>query len=261
MKSNIGHLKGAAGAAGLLKAVMALHDKVLPPSLNFERPNPNIDFGRVAVRGQHRAAAMGRRRRRRSARAGVSAFGFGGTNFHAVLEEHVPGRRDGNGAAGVVRRRRRRSQADRGGAGRRGGRAGAGKAPLRGAFVVGAADDAGARRRGCARSPSRGAPGGRPPPAPPAPADLARRERVAIDYGDAAELADKAGRAREGARDRQRRRCGARCAARASSAAAGRPGKVAFLYTGQGSQYVEHADEPARAGADRRRHLRRGRPR
>ena len=48
MKSNIGHLKGAAGAAGLLKAVLALHHKVLPPSLNFERPNPNIDFDRIA---------------------------------------------------------------------------------------------------------------------------------------------------------------------------------------------------------------------
>ena len=44
VKSNIGHLKGAAGAAGLLKTVLALHHKVLPPSLHFERPNPNIDF-------------------------------------------------------------------------------------------------------------------------------------------------------------------------------------------------------------------------
>jgi acyl transferase domain-containing protein len=45
VKSNIGHLKAAAGAAGILKAIMALNDKVLPPSLNAERPNPNIDFG------------------------------------------------------------------------------------------------------------------------------------------------------------------------------------------------------------------------
>ena len=47
VKSNIGHLKGAAGTAGLFKAAMALHDKVLPPSLNFGRPNPNVDFRRV----------------------------------------------------------------------------------------------------------------------------------------------------------------------------------------------------------------------
>ncbi|MBL8151275.1 MAG: polyketide synthase, partial [Blastocatellia bacterium] len=44
VKSNIGHLKGAAGAAGLLKTIFALHEKVLPPSLNFRKPNPNIDF-------------------------------------------------------------------------------------------------------------------------------------------------------------------------------------------------------------------------
>ncbi|MGZ5362450.1 MAG: beta-ketoacyl [acyl carrier protein] synthase domain-containing protein, partial [Solirubrobacterales bacterium] len=44
VKSNIGHLKGAAGAAGILKAALALHHKVLPPSLNFKRPNPNVDW-------------------------------------------------------------------------------------------------------------------------------------------------------------------------------------------------------------------------
>ena len=44
VKSNIGHLKAAAGAAGMLKATLALHEKVLPPSINFERPNPNLDW-------------------------------------------------------------------------------------------------------------------------------------------------------------------------------------------------------------------------
>ena len=44
VKSNFGHLKGAAGAAGLLKAALALHDKVLPPSVHCEHPNPDIDF-------------------------------------------------------------------------------------------------------------------------------------------------------------------------------------------------------------------------
>ncbi len=47
VKSNIGHLKGAAAPAGVFKAVMALHEKVLPPSINFDHPNPNIDFGHV----------------------------------------------------------------------------------------------------------------------------------------------------------------------------------------------------------------------
>ena len=48
-KSNIGHLKAAAGAAGLLKAVFALRDKVLPPSLHFERPNSEHRLGPLAV--------------------------------------------------------------------------------------------------------------------------------------------------------------------------------------------------------------------
>ena len=55
VKSNIGHLKAAAGAAGMLKATLALHDKVLPPSINFERPNPEPGLDGVAVRGEHRA--------------------------------------------------------------------------------------------------------------------------------------------------------------------------------------------------------------
>ncbi len=96
VKSNIGHLKGAAGAAGLLKAVMALRDKVLPPSLHFEHPNPGIDFAHspLYVNTELRpwtTPADGVRR------AGLSAFGFGGTNFHAVIEEYIPHRLNGNG--------------------------------------------------------------------------------------------------------------------------------------------------------------------
>ena len=98
VKSNVGHLKGAAGAAGLLKTVFALHEKALPPSLNFDAPNPNIDFEHSPFYvntelEEWPTPACGVRR------AGVSAFGFGGTNFHAVLEEHVPGRlrSDGKG--------------------------------------------------------------------------------------------------------------------------------------------------------------------
>ena len=102
VKSNIGHLKGAAGAAGLLKTVFALHEKALPPSLNFDAPNPNIDFEHAPFYvntelKEWPTPACGVRR------AGVSAFGFGGTNFHAVLEEHVPGRlrSDGKGRSSV----------------------------------------------------------------------------------------------------------------------------------------------------------------
>ena len=90
VKSNIGHLKSAAGAAGLAKVAFALDQKVLPPSANFHKPNPNIDFEHMPffVNTQARPweKPVGEIRR-----AGVSSFGFGGTNFHVVVEEYVPG--------------------------------------------------------------------------------------------------------------------------------------------------------------------------
>jgi acyl transferase domain-containing protein len=99
VKSNIGHLKAAAGAAGMFKmATMALHHKVLPPSFNFVDPQPQRRLGSSRRSGQHRAARVAGACAAGCARRGVSAFGFGGTNFHVVLEEHVPGRRK-HGAA------------------------------------------------------------------------------------------------------------------------------------------------------------------
>ncbi|MBA4420235.1 MAG: hypothetical protein C0391_03735, partial [Anaerolinea sp.] len=90
VKSNIGHLKSAAGAAGVLKTTLALHHKTLPASVNFERPNPNIDFNNmpfyVNTQTQPWEVNQGEVRR-----AGISSFGFGGTNFHAVMEEYRPG--------------------------------------------------------------------------------------------------------------------------------------------------------------------------
>jgi acyl transferase domain-containing protein len=85
VKSNIGHLDAAAGVAGLIKTVLALHNRVLPPSLNFERPNPKIDFAASPfyVNAALNEWAAGDAPRR----AGVSSFGIGGTNVHVVLEE------------------------------------------------------------------------------------------------------------------------------------------------------------------------------
>jgi len=86
VKSNIGHLKAAAGAAGVFKAALALHYKTLPPTCNVETLNPNINFDAAPLRVQREAQpwAAGAYPRR----AGVSSFGFGGTNFHVVLEEY-----------------------------------------------------------------------------------------------------------------------------------------------------------------------------
>jgi acyl transferase domain-containing protein/NAD(P)H-dependent flavin oxidoreductase YrpB (nitropropane dioxygenase family)/NAD(P)-dependent dehydrogenase (short-subunit alcohol dehydrogenase family) len=87
VKSMIGHTKCAAGLAGLVNAALALYHKVLPP-LRVERPNSKICFEEspFALNTQPRPWVQGSGQPRC---AGVSAFGFGGTNFHAVLQEYA----------------------------------------------------------------------------------------------------------------------------------------------------------------------------
>ncbi|HVT15727.1 MAG TPA: amino acid adenylation domain-containing protein, partial [Thermoanaerobaculia bacterium] len=87
VKSNFGHLDAAAGAAGLIKTVLALEHREIPASLHFERPNPEIDFAaspffvNARLRPWQGSGPL---------RAGVSSFGIGGTNAHVILEE-APG--------------------------------------------------------------------------------------------------------------------------------------------------------------------------
>ncbi|HKV13052.1 MAG TPA: SDR family NAD(P)-dependent oxidoreductase, partial [Thermoanaerobaculia bacterium] len=88
VKTNIGHLDAASGLAGLIKAVLALEHRQIPPSLHFTEPNPQIDFAHSPFRVNELLRdwpADGGPRR-----AGVSSFGIGGTNAHAVLEEAPP---------------------------------------------------------------------------------------------------------------------------------------------------------------------------
>jgi phthiocerol/phenolphthiocerol synthesis type-I polyketide synthase D len=85
VKSNLGHLEGAAGIAGLIKVVLSLVHRRLPPSLRYRTPNPHVDFDGLGLRVT--AAGTDWPRYPGTARAGVSAFGFGGTNAHVVLEE------------------------------------------------------------------------------------------------------------------------------------------------------------------------------
>ncbi|MDF5732853.1 MAG: SDR family oxidoreductase, partial [Rhizonema sp. PD38] len=85
VKTNVGHLDAAAGVAGLIKTVMALKHKLLPPTLHFEKPNPTIDFANSpfyvnTTLGEWKTDGTKRR-------AGVSSFGIGGTNAHVILEE------------------------------------------------------------------------------------------------------------------------------------------------------------------------------
>ncbi|WP_432817446.1 SDR family NAD(P)-dependent oxidoreductase [Sulfitobacter sp. JB4-11] len=90
VKSMIGHTKAAAGCAGLAKVALALHHRVLPPTLNVEEPNPEADFPHSPFYVCKEATPW-LRSDATPRRAGVSAFGFGGTNFHAVLEEYEGG--------------------------------------------------------------------------------------------------------------------------------------------------------------------------
>ena len=89
LKTNIGHLDAAAGVAGFIKAVLCVSHGQLPPSLNFDQPNPKIGFGDSPFHVQTVLADWpvpeGHPRR-----AGVSSFGIGGTNAHVVLEQAPP---------------------------------------------------------------------------------------------------------------------------------------------------------------------------
>ncbi|MCL2551330.1 MAG: polyketide synthase, partial [Actinomycetia bacterium] len=85
VKTNIGHLEGAAGVAGLLKTALSLRHRQLPPSRNFVAPNPRIDLDGLNLRV--RTAHGDWPDPQRPLLAGVSAFGMGGTNVHVVLEE------------------------------------------------------------------------------------------------------------------------------------------------------------------------------
>jgi phthiocerol/phenolphthiocerol synthesis type-I polyketide synthase E len=88
IKTNIGHLDAAAGVTSLIKTVLALKHQFLPPSLHFERPNPNIDFAGSPFYVNSTLSewpANGTPRR-----AGVSSFGVGGTNAHVILQEAPP---------------------------------------------------------------------------------------------------------------------------------------------------------------------------
>nr|ASA76633.1 polyketide synthase [Pyxidicoccus sp. MCy9557] len=85
VKTNIGHLNAAAGAAGLIKTVLALEAKQLPPSLNFETPNPKIDFEHSPFFVNTRLTDWKPEGHPR--RAGVSSLGIGGTNAHVIVEE------------------------------------------------------------------------------------------------------------------------------------------------------------------------------
>ena len=239
VKSNVGHLKGAAGGAGILKTALALRDKVLPPSVKCDQLNPDIDFvhSPLAVNRELKPWMMPADGVRR---AGASAFGFGGTNFHVVLEEHIPGRLSANGKKTMAVTMPSAAPKDSSMNAKNDFQAPQAqalcKAPLRGALVIGAASaEALAERLNILQKDA--AAGRAPALAAPAESDLRAPERVAIDYADAAELADKSAKALKALAANQPPIWKA-LRAQGIFRGHGQAGKVAFLYTGQGSQYV-----------------------
>jgi acyl transferase domain-containing protein/NAD(P)-dependent dehydrogenase (short-subunit alcohol dehydrogenase family)/acyl carrier protein len=268
VKSNLGHLKGAAGAAAMLKVTLALRDKVLPPSVRCTRPNPDIDFAHspLYVNTELKPWEVPEGVTRR---AGLSAFGFGGTNFHAVLEEYIPHMLNGNGKRSVAVGTVAQSNASvndakianaanvgLNAAGMKGSDMNSDdvsasvttdvsvtssvqplyKTPLRGALVLGAAteDLMIARLLEVLKVAEAGSAAA---PMVPAEADLRASERLVIDYGDAAELADKASKALKALKAKQPAIWKA-LRPQGIFRGHGLAPKVAFLYTGQGSQYV-----------------------
>ncbi|MFD4668871.1 beta-ketoacyl synthase N-terminal-like domain-containing protein [Lentzea sp. NPDC058450] len=97
VKTNVGHLEGAAGVAGLLKAILALRHQVVPPSLNFERPSPDIDFAATNLRVVREVVELAG-----PSVAGVSSFGVGGTNCHVVLTSWAAPEQDSSTVDGPV---------------------------------------------------------------------------------------------------------------------------------------------------------------
>ena len=204
VKSQIGHTKAAAGAAGLLKAVLAVHHGVLPPTIKVDRPNPELDFAgspfylNTAARPWVRGPDHPRR-------AAVSSFGFGGSNFHLTLEEHAP--------SGAGRLRTAPTELVL---------LGADSAEELLARIDGL--DTGRAPADLARDAARAF-------------SAARSHRLAVVAGDADGLRAELARAARSVRQRP----GAPFATPAGTCYAAGPartGRVAFLFPGQGSQHV-----------------------
>lgn len=87
VKSNVGHTDAAAGVTGLIKTALVLKNRVIPPTLHFQKPNPRFDFVKSPFYVVDRLTKL--ESEEKPIRAAVSAFGVGGTNAHAILEEYI----------------------------------------------------------------------------------------------------------------------------------------------------------------------------
>ena len=215
VKTNVGHLETAAGVAGLIKTVLAMRHGVIPEHLHFERPNPRVDWKGLPVRVASERAAWPEVDRPR--RAAVSSFGYSGTNAHVIVE--------GYEEQGLERRRfSRRGSSDQLGSPGGGGPPAAEETP-------------------CAPRTHRVLPLSAKTPG--ALRDLARRYLDVL--ADDVPLADAAwtagvGRTHFGQRaglvfgDLESLREQLQAVGKEGARVSSRGGKVAFLYTGEGSE-------------------------
>ena len=231
VKSQIGHLKSAAGAAGLLKAVLACHHKILPPSINFQTPNPTIPFDKIPFEVNTKARPW-ERPSFAPRRCGVSSFGFGGTNFHIVVEEYVPG---------MLSKRAPTVQVPASYSAAPGSVVSAApkddRPQLFGQMLALGDADLPALRARLGQAMADAKAGKLPDRTPPGPAFLGAQNRLVISFEDGAELAKKCETAIE-ALDKNDARKWRILQTKGIHFGRGPAGKVAFLFPGQGSQYV-----------------------
>jgi malonyl CoA-acyl carrier protein transacylase len=234
VKSNIGHLKAGAGAAGMLKATLALYHKVLPPTLNAERPNSNIDFAHTPFYLNHEARQWDQQNGA-PRRCGVSAYGFGGTNFHLVLEEHIPGLLAPKSRSVQVEGRRQKAEGEE-------QKVEIHSSPLpvqpvRGILAMGTATPRDLKEK-LDDVLQRVESGWLPPIALPDPAELRAPERLVVDFGDHDELLGRLQKAQKALGFDSAQAWKALQAQGVFRGSDGQPGKIAFLFPGQGSQYL-----------------------